>query len=301
MNLQLIGVPLWYGCDNPGTEQAFDCFCQAGIRRLATACGHNVTDVFAVAVPEDGDKYADPTMEFCAGTVTACRNLEKAVANAKAVGDFPFVIGGDHSLGIGSLAGVSYTVAPEDLTVIWVDAHTDINTNEMSESHHIHGMPLAAAMGLGSRKLIDGFGAADVKLLPQNLFYIGSRSVDEPEEKLLLGLGVRLFTMEEIRAKGMETCVRELLALVKTPYIHLSFDVDFLDAAEYHATGLPVSDGPSVADAHRCLTLLLESGKVGSMDFVEYSPVNDADGAGLAICMELLETCFRHLKDVEYE
>ena len=301
MNLQLIGVPLWYGCDNPGTEQAFDCFCQAGIQQLATACGHNVTDIFAVAVPEDGNKYADPTMEFCAGTVAACRNLERAVAKAKSAGDFPFVIGGDHSLGIGSLAGVSHTVAPEALTVIWVDAHTDINTNDVSESHHIHGMPLAAAMGLGSRKLIDGFGAADVKLLPENLFYIGARSIDHSEHKILTELGVRCFSMDEVRHKGIDTCVRELLSLVKTPYIHLSFDVDFLDAAEYHATGLPVPDGPSVMDAHRCLSLLLQSGKIGSMDFVEYSPVNDEDQSGLSTCMSLLETCFRHLKDAEDE
>lgn len=301
MNLQLIGVPLWYGCDNPGTEQAFDCFCQAGIQQLATACGHNVTDIFAVAVPDDGNKYADPTMEFCAGTVAACRNLECAVAKAKSAGDFPFVIGGDHSLGIGSLAGLSHTVAPEDLTVIWVDAHTDINTNDVSESHHIHGMPLAAAMGLGSRKLIDGFGAADVKLLPENLFYIGARSIDHSEHKILNELRVRCFSMDEVRHKGIDTCVRELLSLVKTPYIHLSFDVDFLDAAEYHATGLPVPNGPSVKDAHRCLSLLLQSGKIGSMDFVEYSPINDMDQSGLATCMSLLETCFRHLKDAEDE
>lgn len=295
MHLQLIGVPLWYGCDNPGTEQAFDCFTKAGLVPLAESCGHNVSASFAIPVPEDHDKYADPTMEYCTGTVAACRELEQAVAAAKATGDFPFVIGGDHALGIGSIAGISHTVSPDDLTVIWVDAHTDINTHEVSESHHIHGMPLAAAMGLGSRKLIDGFGAADVKLQPKNLLYIGSRSIDDSEKLILSELGIRYFHMDEVRAKGIDACVRELLALVTTSYIHLSFDVDFMDASEYHATGLPVADGPSIAETHRCLDLLLQSGKVGSMDFVEYSPVNDKDGAGLATCMALLETCFRHL------
>ena len=295
MNLQLIGVPLWYGCDNPGTEQAFDCFCRAGIEALAVRCGHQVTRIFPVDVPEDAEKYAAPAMEYCGGTVAACRALESAVATAQRLGDFPLVLGGDHSLSIGSLAGVSHTVPAKDLTVIWVDAHTDINTDTSSESHHIHGMPLAAAMGRGSRRLIDGFGAADVKLLPENLFYLGARSVDDPEWETLRELNIRCFTMEEILEKGIDCCTRELLSLVKTPYIHLSFDVDFLDAGEFHATGLPIPHGPSIADAHRCLTLLLQSGKVGSMDFVEYSPKNDADRSGLAACMKLLETCLRHL------
>lgn len=295
MNIQLIGMPLWYGCDNPGTEQAYRCFTQAGVCRLAEECGHRVTAAFAVSVPEDTDKYAVPSMEYCSGTVEACRNLERAVAAACRAGDLPFVLGGDHALGIGSLAGISHSVRPEDLTVIWVDAHTDINTDAVSQSHHIHGMPVAAALGMGSRRLIDGFGASEAKLLPENLFYIGSRSVDDSEWVILRELGVRCFTMEELRCKGMERCVRELLALVKTPYIHLSFDVDFMDAAQFCATGLPIPDGPSVADTHRCLALLLDSGKVGSMDFVEYSPVNDADRSGLNVCMDLLKTCFRHL------
>lgn len=295
MNLQLIGVPLWYGCDNPGTEKAFDCFCRAGIQQLAQRCGHQVTHIFPVEVPEDREKYEDPSMEYCTGTIAACRHLEQAVAAAQEAGDFPFVLGGDHSLSIGSLAGVSHTVPARDLTVIWVDAHTDINTDATSGSHHIHGMPLAAAMGRGHRRLIDGFGAADVKLLPENLFYIGIRSVDDPEWETLRELNICCFTMEDVEKMGIDRCVQELLSRVSTPYIHLSFDVDFLDGELFRATGLPVPHGPSIADAHRCLTLLLQSGKVGSMDFVEYSPVNDTDGSGLAACMAFLETCFRHL------
>lgn len=295
MNIQLIGVPLWYGCDNPGTEKAFDCFINAGIAQTVRDCGHCVTSITRVLVPDDDDKYADPSMEYCCGTIEACHNLETVVKNACTAGDFPFVIGGDHSLGLGSISGISYTIPPEDLTVIWIDAHTDINTNEMSESHHIHGMPLAAALGLGSRKLIDGFGADDVKLLPRNLFYLGTRSVDPAEQLLLEELGIRYFDMFELREKGAEACVRQLLDLVTTPYIHLSFDVDFMDGNVYHATGLPVPGGPSIGETHRCLELLLQSGKVGSMDFVEYSPKNDADRSGLRTCMELLETCLKNL------
>ena len=295
MNIQLIGVPLWYGCDNPGTEQAYDCFRKAGVEELCRSCGHTLSKSFSIVVPDDKDKQADPSMEYLNGTLTACRNLEQALSSAMAAGDFPLVLGGDHALGIGSVAGVSHHIPKEDLTVIWVDAHTDINTNESSDSHHIHGMPLAACLGLGSRKLIDGFGKEAVKVLPENLFYIGARSVDDGEWEILKEQGIRVFTMEEVKEKGIAAATAELLSLVKTPYIHLSFDVDFMDAAQYHATGLPIPHGPSIEDTHTCLTMILDSGKVRSMDFVEYSPKNDSDQSGLATCMELLGSIFRHL------
>ena len=218
------------------------------------------------------------------------------MASAYEEGCFPLVLGGDHALGIGSVSGVNHAIPAEDLTVIWVDAHTDINTNEVSDSHHIHGMPLAALLGLGSRELIDGFGKEEAKILPQNLFYIGARSVDDPEWTIIKEQGIRVFTMEEVKEKGMEVCCEELLSLVKTSHIHLSFDVDFMDAAEYHATGLPIPDGPSIADTHQCLSLLLNSGKVRSMDFVEYSPKNDTDKSGLRTCMDLLKTVFEHIQ-----
>ena len=177
-----------------------------------------------------------------------------------------------------------------------MDAHTDINTHESSESHHIHGMPLSACLGLGSRKLMDGFGREAIKVLPENLFYIGTRSVDPAEWAILQKQGIRCFSMEEVRERGINACTQELLSLVKTPCIHLSFDVDFLDSGAFCATGLPIPDGPSVADAHQCLSLILDSGKVRSMDFVEYSPKNDDDQSGLRVCMDLLKTCFAHLR-----
>lgn len=296
MNIQLIGLPLWYGCDNPGTEQAYECFCNAGLEELCRSCGHRLAASRLLAVPVDEDKHADHSMEYLNGTLSACRNLEQAVSSAMAAGDFPLILGGDHALGIGSIAGVNHHISKEELTVIWVDAHTDINTNESSDSHHIHGMPLAACLGLGSRKLIEGFGKEDVKLLPENLFYIGSRSVDDGEWEILKEHNIRVFSMEEVKEKGIAAATAELLSLVKTPYIHLSFDVDFMDAAEYHATGLPIPDGPSVADTHTCLSMILDSGKVRSMDFVEYSPKNDSDQSGLATCMELLKSIFTHIK-----
>ena len=286
MNIEIIGVPLYYGCDNPGTEQAYEIFCRRGIQQLAEKNGHIVAENKEVEVPSIINKWADPTMKYLQEVQTTCKNLENAVAQAKKRGSFPLVIGGDHALGIGTIAGLSHVVDKEDLTVIWVDAHTDINTNESSASHNIHGMPLAACLGLGSQKLVDGFGREKIKLLPQNLFFIGSRSVDPGEEEILKQHNIRCFSMGKVREKGIEQATKELLSQVKTKYIHVSFDVDFMDGTEYFATGLPVLNGPSVAQTHQCLKTLLADERVGSMDFVEYSPKNDGDGKGLAICFD---------------
>ena len=296
MNIEIIGVPLYYGCDNPGTQQAYQIFCREGLVARIEGQGHKVVSCQEVEVPPVMEKQADPTMEYLQEVQITCKNLEQAVAAAKDRGNFPLIIGGDHALGIGSVAGLSHTVPKEDLTVIWVDAHTDINTNETSASHHIHGMPLAACLGLGSPKLIEGFGRGGAKLLPQNLFYIGSRSVDPGEEEIVTAHNIRCFAMEELREKGMEQCVKELLSLVKTKYIHISFDVDFMDGGEYFATGLPIPNGPSVAQTHQCLKLLMADRRVGSMDFVEYSPKNDGDRRGLAVCMDLLESSLGALR-----
>lgn len=296
MGVRLIGVPLWYGCNNPGTEKAYECFKEAGIRDLCESLGHSVSGEVVVPVPEDKDERFDPTMDYLNGTVAACRGLEKAVCDAIAAKDFPLILGGDHALGIGSIAGINHHIPKEDLTVIWVDAHTDINTNETSDSRHIHGMPLAACLGLGSRKLIDGFGKDTVKLLPENLFYLGARSIDDGEKEIIREKNIRCFTMDEVREKGIEAAVKELLSLVKTSYVHLSFDVDFMDGEEYTATGLPVPDGPSIQDTEKCLAMFFDSGKICSMDFVEYSPKNDGKREGLAVCMNLLKTCLSRIE-----
>ena len=132
-------------------------------------------------------------------------------------------------------------------------------------------------------------GAQAPFLLPENLFYIGTRSVDPGEEEILAAHNIRTVRMPEIREKGIELCARELLDAVKTPYIHLSFDVDFLDAGEFWATGLPIPDGPSVEEAHQVIRTLFGDPRVCSADFVEYSPLHDTDGSGLSTCLSLLQ------------
>lgn len=212
-----------------------------------------------------------------------------------AKGSFPFVVGGDHSLGIGSIAGLSRCIPADQLSVVWIDAHTDINTNLTSESHNIHGMPLAACLGLGDNRLYETMGSVSPFLLAQNLFYIGSRSVDEGEEVILAENNIRTIRMPQIEQNGIEACCREILQQINTPYIHLSFDVDFMDAAEFSATGLPIPDGPSIEQTHQALRVLFSDPRVCSADFVEYSPKHDRNDQGLHTCLSLMENIFTSL------
>lgn len=297
MNIKIIHTPLWYGCDNPGTHLAPREFSRQNLPALAEKHGHSVKQISIIpTLPKPEDKFVHPTMKYLHEVTDCCKQLADAVDAGHRGHCFPLVIGGDHALGIGSIAGTARTIPAKDLSVIWIDAHTDINTDETSESHNIHGMPLAACLGLGDKRLFETMDSPVPFLLPENLFYIGSRSIDPGEEEILKKYNIRAIRMEEIRQKGIEACCQELLDAVKTSHIHLSFDVDFMDAAEFTATGLPIPDGPSIAQTHTTLKTLFSDPRVCSADFVEYSPVHDQNREGLAVCVSLLEEIFSSLK-----
>ena len=296
MNIKLITLPLYYGCDNPGTHLAPMEFSRQNIASLAERCGNQIAGINILSVPPKPENpYEEPTMKYLEQVTDCCAQLADAVNDAMQAQQFPLAIGGDHSLGIGSVAGLSRFVSAEQLSVIWIDAHTDINTNETSDSHNIHGMPLSACLGLGDPRLYHSMKTDSPFLLPQNLFYIGSRSIDPGEEEILSKYQIRAVRMAEIREKGIEACCKELLQSVKTPFIHLSFDVDFMGSEEYTATGLPIPDGPTVAQTRVALKTLFSDPRVCSADFVEYSPVHDQNQSGLTVCMELFEDIFTSL------
>ena len=293
MKMDVIGVPLWEGSDNPGTEKGPELLLNAGLRdkimQKHTLCSVQTLDFSR----EETEKSS---MMHLAPVKNCCKKLEEAVAASVEADHFPLVLGGDHALAIGTLAGLNHKIPAKDLSVIWLDAHTDIHTDEDSDSHHIHGMPVSFAMGRGDRRLVESFGREEAKILPENIYYIGSRSVDPEEKETIEKLGIRMYDMDKIRAMGIPAVLKEILEEIHTPSLHLSFDVDFLDGDSYKATGLPVPDGPSVADGTACLKTLLGSGKVCSMDFVEYSPVHDSRGEGMRDCMTLLDAVLETLK-----
>lgn len=292
MNIEIIGVPLYYGSDIPGTELAFETFMDNDLSSILEKSGDSVVRIVEKTVAHHHHKMSAPSMKYLTPVWSVCKALELEVNSCLSRGNFPLVIGGDHSIGLGSVAGASLFSTVEDLTVIWVDAHTDINTDQTSPSHNIHGMPLAACLGLGSTLLFEAFDGGTPMLLPKNLFYIGTRSVDPGEAKVMRENRIFPFDMKTINAIGMDEAVTRLLSKVKTKKIHLSFDVDFMDSSYFKATGLPVAGGPSLDDTRLCLCRLLADKRVQSMDFVEYSPARDEDNSGLSICLDLLESAF---------
>lgn len=204
---------------------------------------------------------------------------------------FPLVLGGDHSIAIGTLAGVSkhYT----NLGVIWYDAHGDLNTAETSPSGNIHGMPLAVSLGYGHKQLTNILGAAP-KIKPEHVVIIGARSLDEGERRLIKELEIKVFTMHEIDRLGMTKvmeCTIEYLK-DKTDGVHLSLDLDGLDPNDAPGVGTPVPGGISYRESHLAMEMLAESGLITSAEFVEVNPILDERNKTASLAVALMGSLF---------
>lgn len=189
-------------------------------------------------------------------------------------GQFPLLLGGDHSMAIGTIAGVQQHY--ENLGVIWYDAHADFNTEETSPSGNIHGMSLAVNLGMGHEKLTSIL-QNEPKIKPENVIIIGARSIDSGERELIKEKGIKVYTAHEVEQQGIESVIKESLNYLtaRTDGIHLSFDVDSLDPIYVPGTGTPVEGGLSVRESHYALRLLNESEKIVSAEFVEVNPLLD--------------------------
>jgi arginase len=204
---------------------------------------------------------------------------------------FPLVLGGDHSIAIGTLAGVAKHY--KNLGVIWYDAHGDLNTAETSPSGNIHGMPLAVSIGLGHEKLtqIGGYGP---KIKPENVVIIGARSLDEGERILIKEKGIKVYTMHEIDRMGMAKVMEETIAYLKdrTDGVHLSLDLDGLDPSECPGVGTPVMGGISYRESHLAMEMLEEAKLITSAEFVEVNPILDEKNKTASIAVGLMGSLF---------
>lgn len=279
MKIDLIKVPLYYGCDRPGVEQGPQILEDNGIADLFAQAGNDVRDTGYVDVPQVGEeaKYeSHPKMKFLSQVLEANTNLADASLKSLKEGRLPFVVGGDHSIGLGSLAATSQANG-KDIAVIWIDAHADINTAETSPSGNIHGMPLGASFGEGEGELTDFYRPGE-KVDPQNCFILGARSVDDGEVEIIDRRGLNVWYQEEIRDKGMGVVILELKELLERRQIkdiHISFDIDSLDSSLVPGTGTPVANGMQYDEAKDLISALIGTGLVRSIDFVEFNPVRD--------------------------
>ena len=230
--ISVIGAPVWLGQTRYGTNLAPDALRSAGIISQLKSAGYEVNDEGNIPVSAAGRcRKAECNIKNCKPVLRASEALAREVSQALATGRFPLILGGDHSIAIGSIAGAASRC--RELGVIWFDAHADINIPETSPSGNIHGMPLAASLGIGYPELAN-VGGRIGKIKPENLIYLGVRDVDPGEAELISRYGIKNYSPAEIRSRGMEIVVREALATlsIRCDAIHLSFDLDGIDPLE---------------------------------------------------------------------
>lgn len=292
MKISIIDMPLFYGCDNPGVEKGAKVLRENNLLDIFNK-SHEVCDMGEVHVKNvsSNDKYAaNAKMKYLDEVVRSNIGLADKVYDSLKNSYLPITIGGDHALAIGSIAGSS-KFFKEDLAVVWVDAHGDINTPETSPSGNIHGMPLASSMGIGYESLTNLYFPGQ-KVKPENVFLLGCRDLDLGELELIKEYNLNVWTMKDIKTKGINTVLKELVeALNKNNVknIHFSFDIDSLDPTYVPGTGTPVEDGLSFSEGKEVIKTIINTSLVRSMDFVEFNHVLDDNKKTLETCLELLK------------
>lgn len=276
-------------CGSPtrGSEGAYDALVRAGLPGVlggASCCP--MEKLAPCPVWPDGLRHLDTVMEvnrrLCAGVLAA---LER--------GEYPVVIGGDHSCAMGTLAALGEFYGAENLAVVYIDAHADINTEKTSVTGYIHGMDLAAACGLCCGELT--VGRNRVNLHGENLHIIGGRSIDPPEYGILEQVGAHLHTAQEVREQGLEAVLDEVLPALSGKRVHISFDVDSLDPAEFSATGYNIPEGLTVAQAERIIRAVQAGGETVCFECVEYNPAMDRDRKDLATLLDMFRAVYEML------
>jgi arginase len=289
--ISIISVPFGYGAGRPGSEQGPDSILKFGLVKKLEQLGYDVDAGRRIQLPSSLTPYPTTRMKHVDQVMAVCSQLAREAASAASAGSIPLMLGGDHSIAMGSLAGLSRHYP--NMGVIWVDAHSDLNTEITSPSGNMHGIPLAAALGLTQPKLTQILPGA-VQLKPENCVIIGARDLDRDEKTLIRSRGITCFTMYEIDRLGIEHVVQEALRIAGTGTdgLHVSFDIDSVDPFEAPGTGTPVRGGLSYREAHLAMELMSESGLITSVDMVEVNPSLDRNNQTSKLAVELLSSLF---------
>jgi arginase len=286
--VRVIGVPLDLGASRRGVDMGPSALRIAELSRTAERLGHRVTDEGNIAVPQRETLGTGGELRAISDV---CRSLALITATAIRAGEFPLVLGGDHSLAAGSVAGAATALAErgERLGVIWLDAHGDLHTPSTSASGNVHGMPAAHLLGEGDHSLAS-IATPSPALRPEHLVHVGLRDLDPPERELIHRLGIRAFTMREIDERGLTAVMREAIALASngTGGIYLSCDADWVDPIEAPGVGTPVPGGATFREAHLAMEMLADSGLLVGMDLVEINPVLDRMNRSARLAVQLI-------------
>ncbi len=277
--ITVIGAPLDLGAGRRGVDMGPSAFRVANVDGVLRELGHEVHDAGDVRVSiAETRSPGDPSRKYLDEIRETCETLRDTVQAALAAGSFPVVLGGDHSVAMGTLAGLSrhFGGRGQQLGVVWFDAHADSNTPETSPTGNIHGMPLAVALGLGDERLTSLAGRVPM-VFGRHAAAIGLRDVDVAERVNVRASGLHAYTMRDLDERGMRAVMLEAIehASNGTAGIHVSFDLDAMDPDYAPGVGTPSPGGLSYREAHLAMELLSDCGKVVSAEFVEVNPVLD--------------------------
>jgi arginase len=288
----IVGAPLDLGAGRRGVDMGPSAVRVANLNARLASLGYNVDDLGNVPVAQQESNPEGPSNARYLPQITeTCTRLATLVENALERGAFPLVLGGDHSIAVGTVSGVSHYFRNrnEKIGMIWIDAHADMNTPESSPSGNVHGMPLACIAGLGPPELTGIFGYSP-KIDPKNIAIIGLRSVDEVERQHVQQSGVSAFTMRQIDERGLGAVLDDAIRIASdgTSGFHLSLDMDSIDPQEAPGVGTPVRGGLTYREAHLAMEVVCDCGKMRAMEVVEVNPVIDESNRTAVLAVELV-------------
>jgi arginase len=292
--VDLIGAPTDAGAGSRGASMGPEALRVAGLREALQKRGVTVNDRGNLAGPTNPWLAAVNGYRHLAEVTAWNQSVHTAIHTSLNAGHLPILLGGDHCLGIGSVSAAARYCRENSkkLRVLWLDAHTDFNTNQLTPSGNLHGMPVAVLCGHGPRELTS-VGGTTPAIAPDVMRLIGIRSIDEGEKLFVRQSSLEIFDMRRIDELGMQKAMAQALAgMDKDTHLHVSFDVDFLDAAIAPGVATAVRGGPTYREAQLCMEMIADTGCMRSLDIVELNPALDLRNSTAELAVDLVESLF---------
>lgn len=294
MKMEMIGIPLDLGANRRGVDMGPSAIRIAGIAERLHHIGHKVMDEGDInIVAPEVQQIEDQKLKYLPEITKSVTSLADAVTETLNNGHFPLVLGGDHSIAIGTIGGVARHLHQknEKLGVIWIDAHADMNTHETTLSGNVHGMSFAVALGKGCKELVN-VGGEFAKIAARNAVLVGARNLDPKEQDLVRESGITVFTMADIDRRGIcEVMLAAVeIASTRTHNLHISLDMDALDPLVAPGVGTPVRGGLTYREAHTAMEIVAGSEQLCSLEVVEVNPILDLKNTTAEVAAELVES-----------
>ncbi|WP_255404739.1 arginase [Thermoactinomyces sp. DSM 45892] len=288
--ISIIGMPIDLGQGRRGVDMGPSAIRYASLQQTICDLGIEAEDLGDIAIPSpESLEISDQNLKYLHEITSVCEELAKCVSGVIERKRFPLVLGGDHSMAIGTVAGAAKHY--QNMGLIWYDAHGDLNTGETSPSGNIHGMSMAASLGIG-HPLLTHLGGFAPKVRPENVVLVGARELDPGEQQLIRDLGIKVFTMHEVDRLGMARVMEETIEIVGngTDGVHLSLDLDGLDPSDCPGVGTPVPGGITYRESHLAMEMLADSNVLTSAEFVEVNPILDQSNLTAKVAVALISS-----------